>query len=281
MASLPGTARRLHPHRTAKNAHRSLPHWSLFIASLFIAIFPACASQPLTVTREPVTLRLVASDVCGPLAEELAAAYHEERPWVTVQVEVFDAAVARERLRSGAADVAALSWLGEEAEGLWSVPFATDGVAIVVHPTVPVQDLGLEALREIFRGRIGEWADGTPIQVVSREAGAGVRAVFEAAVMEGYDVTLTALVAPDTEGVLEAVAATPGAIGYVSWGRLEDGVRVLSIEGAPPGAEGYSLSYSLYLATREEPEGELREFAQWVLGPEGQRRVRQHFGSGP
>lgn len=256
-------------------------HCSLFIVLLTVALLTACASQPLTVTHEPVTLRLAATDTCGPLIEGLAAAYHEERPWVTVRVEVFNDAVVGERLQAGSAHLAVLSWLGEGGEELWSVPFAADDVAVVVHPAVPVEELGLAELREVFRGRIGEWSNGTPIQVVSREEGAGVRAVFESLVMGGYDVTLTALVAPDTGGVLKAVATTPGAIGYISWSWPKDTVRALSIEGVPPGADSYPLRYALYLAARSEPEGEARDFIQWVLGPEGQERVRRYLGPAP
>ncbi|MCK4473577.1 MAG: hypothetical protein KAW49_17495, partial [Anaerolineae bacterium] len=44
----------------------------LLPASCLLLLLAACTSQPLTVTREPVALRLVAADSCGPLAEELA-----------------------------------------------------------------------------------------------------------------------------------------------------------------------------------------------------------------
>jgi len=240
----------------------------------------ACGPQPLTVTREPVVLDIVASDSCGPLMEELALAYEEGHPWVTVQVTTFNTATAEARLRAGAADLAALSSPHNHPTPLWSVPFATDGVAIVVHPAVPVTGLGLLQLQEIFRGRIGAWEDGTPIQVVSREEGAGTRAVFETTVMDDHDVTLTSVVMPGDQQVLDYVANTPGAIGYVSLGWAASGVRVLAVEGLPPtpdNLDGYPLSYPLLLSTTSEPTGEVREFIQWVLGPEGQQRVQQRF----
>ena len=114
---------------------------------------------------------------------------------------------------------------------------------------------------------------------VSREDGSGTRAVFEGAVLGGRDVTFTAVVMPSSEAVIEYVARTPGAIGYVSSLRpgelLADGVRVPLVEGAPPTPGGisdgsYPISRPLYLAAATEPTGEAREFAQWVLGPEGQ-----------
>jgi hypothetical protein len=78
--------------------------------SLFLLV--ACSPQPVTVTREPATLRLVAADSCGSLVEALAVAYEESRPWVTVHIEVFNSSVAERTLRAGEADLAFLSWRG-------------------------------------------------------------------------------------------------------------------------------------------------------------------------
>ena len=244
--------------------------WGL-VAVLWVV---GCASQPITVTPRPVTLRVLAADAYGPLAEEVAFAYHEARPWVRVEVETFDRGVVEERLRAGAASVGIVG--GSPPAQFWAAPIATDGLAVIVHPAVPVEGLTLAELREVFRGRIGEWPDGTPVQVVSREEGSGTRALFEERVMGGSDVTLTALVAVDSRSMLEAVSATPGAIGYVACGRLEGGVRPIAIDGVPPTTPirpEYPLRYPVLLVAPAEPEGEARAFAQWLLEPEGQATV--------
>ncbi len=245
-------------------------------ASCILLLLAACAPQPLTVTREPVTLRLVAADSCGPLAEELVAAYEETHPWVTVQVEVFNSSVAEQTLRAGGADLALLSWLEEVAgEGpLWSHPCARDGVAVIVHPATPFTEIGLVCLQEIFRGQVQEWG-GMVLTVVSREEGSGTRAAFESVVLGGCDVTPTSVVMPSSEAVVEHVAQTPGALGYVSVPWVDDRVRALPVEGILPTTDAlsdgsYPLSRPFYLAATAEPAGEAREFAQWVLGSEGQ-----------
>ena len=268
-------------------APRPLP-----LAFCLLLLLAACASQPVTVTREPVSLRLVSADSCGPLAEQLAAAYREAYPWVTVQVEVWNSALAQEALRASEADgstelvlseaeglttsLALLSWLGETTaeEPLWSHPFDRDGIAVIVHPGLPLTETGLAYLQDIFRGRVQE-RDGVVLVAVNREQGSGTRFVFESAVMGGYDVTPTSVVMPSSQAVVEYVAQTPGAIGYVSTAWVDDRVRVLPVEGVLPTpatiADGsYPLSRPLYLAATAEPAGEVREFAQWVLGPEGQ-----------
>jgi phosphate transport system substrate-binding protein len=242
----------------------------------------ACAPQPLAVTREPVNLRLVAADSCAPLTEALATAYEEMRPWVTVHVEAYNTALAEEALTDGQADVALLSWIGKDSnDTLWSSPLAADDLAVIVHPASPMTEASLTLLQEIYRGRVQEW-QGLVLAVVSREEGSGTRAAFDSIVLQGRDITLTAVVVPSSEAVVDYVARTPGSIGYVSARRLgdtpSDGVRILPIDGALPSSVAmddglYPLTRALHLATVGEPAGEAREFVQWALGPEGQRVI--------
>jgi phosphate transport system substrate-binding protein len=102
--------------------------------------------------------------------------------------------------------------------------------------------------------------------------------------MDGYDVTLTAVVMTDDRYVLEYVATTPGAVGYVSLGHLTEGARVLAIEGVPPTPDDlsdYPLTNPLLLTARSEPTGEARAFIQWILSPQGQREVVRLLGPSP
>lgn len=247
----------------------------LLLASCFL--LSACAPQPIAVTREPTHLRLVAADTCGPLVEELAVAYEKSHAWATVEVVgVFNAALAERALRDGEADLALLSWI-ESPETLWSQPFARDGIAIIVHPDMPLDEVGLALLREMYRGRVQEW-EGVPLTLVSREEGSGTRAAFESLVLGDLATTPTAVVEPSSDAVIEYVARTPASLGYVSTLWLTDSVRVLPVEGILPTREAiadgsYPLWRPLVMATVGEPTGEAREFAQWVLGPEGQAIV--------
>ncbi|MGD1993632.1 MAG: substrate-binding domain-containing protein [Anaerolineae bacterium] len=251
--------------------------------AVLLATLVACGPQPLTVvTQEPVSLRIVACDACDSPVRELAAAYQTERAWVTLEVETFNTAVAAAQLRSGAADLIALPQTDSLQLPPWSVPFATSAVAIVVHPTAPIEAVDSAQLQEIFRGRTGEWANGTPIQVVSRETGAGTRSIFESRVMGEHNVALTAVVMPGDQQVLDYVASTPGAIGYVSLGQVNSGVRTLSVDGIPPTPatlDQYPLAFTLHLTTPSEPEGEARAFIEWVLSPAGRQQVDQSTSS--
>ncbi len=250
------------------------------LASCLLLSLTACAPQPLTVTREPVTLRLVAADSCESLADELAQTYEDEHPWVTVELETWNSLTAEQTLQAGEADLALLSWIANGENDLWAQPFAHDNIAVIVHPEMPFTEIGLALLQEIFQGRVQEWGD-LVLTVVSREEGSGTRATFDSVVLGNYQVTRTGVVMSSGRAVVEYVARTPGAIGYVPASQVSDsdGVRILPLEGVSPAADsGYPLPLSLYLATVSEPAGAGREFAQWVLGPAGQRNVTRLLG---
>lgn len=258
---------------------RSGKLYRLLIA--FLVLLPAaCASQPLTITPQPATLWFAVSDACEKPVRALSLAYHQQKPWIAIEIVVFNDAVVRERLREGAADGAALIWVGED--GFWTYPFVQDALAVIVHPDVPVDGLTLGQLREILRGRIGEWPDGTPIQVVSREEGAGSLSIVRATVLGGWDLTLTAQVVADDESLLEMVARTPGAIGYVPLSRIAGGVRTLTLEGLPPTpTSDYPLSYACLWAATSEPTGVLRDWFAWTLSPQGQSVAQRSLHSAP
>jgi phosphate transport system substrate-binding protein len=254
----------------------------LLLCSLLFLV--ACVSQPIRVTREPVAMAVVAADTCSPLTRALTEAYAEQRPWVEVAVVSFNNDVALETVRAGEAEIAFLSWpppntAGDESDALWQRSFVQDGAVVIAHSTSPITQTTLAGLRQIYSGRVQEWG-GLVIAVVTREDGSGIRAAFDAYVLGGLDVTLTAVVMPSNEAVMEYVAGTPGAIGYVSsfWlaQAAEDGpgeaVRALPVDGVAPGRRSiedsrYPIAFPLYLATVGDPVGEAREFAQWVLGP--------------
>ena len=248
----------------------------LFVGGLLLLLLCSCVSQPMDATREPIYFRVVAASSCDSIAQRLIAVYEEQPPQATIDLTVFNNAIASDRLRSGEADVALLSWVGEEENALWTAPFAEHEIAVVAHSDFPLQEVGLAVLHEVFRGQLQEW-EGVALTPVSREEGAGTRAVFERMALGGGSVTLNAVVAASDEAVLEAVASREGGIGYVSTCSLSDerlaGMRVVPVEGVLPKDEGYLLQAPLYLATVGEPAGNVRDFAQWVVSPAGRSVV--------
>jgi phosphate transport system substrate-binding protein len=262
------------------------PHWPkapsvrgrALLALLALSAATACSSPAAGVPDSE--LRLVVADSCAALAGRLAQAYEQERPGVDVEIDVFNSGVAAQRLRDGNADLALISWLdrGRDADGIWTHDFAPQAVAVIVHPSLPLEETELDQLRAVFQAQLQE-LDGQQLQPVSREEGAGIRAFFEWIVLGSDSVAQTAIVMPSSQSVVEYVGRSPGAVGYVSTTELGEpanaNVRVLRMRDVLPSAAAasdgsYPLANRLWMATVGEPRGEAREFAQWLLGPGGQ-----------
>jgi phosphate transport system substrate-binding protein len=115
---------------------------------------------------------------------------------------------------------------------------------------------------------------------VSREAEAYSRQIFEERVMQTRAVTRNAVLKASAKDVLDFVANTPGAIGYVPLSWLDERVKATAIAGVVPNPESaangkYVLSSPLYVIAKSEPQGDLREFMAWLLGNPGQTLLSQ------
>jgi phosphate transport system substrate-binding protein len=279
-------------HHTMPQQCRNLVRPLVLPILLWLLI--ACGA-PLE-SHEPVYLRIAGSTSMQPLMEDLDQAYTEQREYVTVDVQGggsrLGIALAREnRIDIGTASRKPTAEDERDPETgtkrLWWTAIAQDGIALVVHPQNAVGGLTLPQARDIFFGRVLDWEEigGTPgeIVVVSREDGSGTREVFEEMVMEEKRVTLTAIVMPSSEAVVEYVARHPTAIGYVSMGYLSPQVKALPVEGVSPTpatvqSGAYPLTRPLYLLTGQEPAGEVKAFIEFALSPAGQAVVEQRYG---
>lgn len=246
--------------------------------------------------HEPVYLRIAGSTSVQPLIKDLAQAYTGQHEYVTIDIQGGGSRLGIALASGNQIDIGTASrtpTVEDErdpetgAKRLWWTAIAQDGIALVVHPQNAVGGLALSQARGIFSGRILDWGEigGTPgeIVVVSREDGSGTREVFEEMVMGEKRVTLTAIVMPSSEAVIEYVARHPMAIGYVSMGYLSPQVKALQIEGVPltPAtvqSGAYPLTRPLYLLTGQEPTGEVKAFIEFALSPAGQAVAGQRYG---
>ena len=242
------------------------------------SVVPTPTTVPLSVT--PQTFTFAYPDALAPLARAWISSYQRAAPAVeVVSLERADP-LAWQALSREEVDVAAVSWApAEPPTQTWRVPVARDGLAVVVHPQNGLPGVTLDQLQEIFQGRRESWEalgglPGAPA-LISREDASGDARFFQRQVMGDLPVALTALVAPNSEAMLQFVGERPLGIGYLSTARLDARVRPLAIEGVPPSPEtvttrAYPLTRDIELAVMGEPEGAVRDFVQWVRGPEGQ-----------
>jgi phosphate transport system substrate-binding protein len=258
----------------------------LFLA--LVALLTACG-EPVA-TPEPVFLRASGSTAMAPLVAELAAAFGDQQPTVSLEVTSLGTQFGLEALRAGETDIALASWLPGDLESGWqATAIARDGIAVIVHPSNPVDGLGLLQLQDLFAGRVYQWAAvggraaQGEVQTVSREEGAGTRAAFEALVMADRAVTPWAVVAASSQAVVENVARHRQAIGYVSMGWVTPEVKVLKVEAELPtgksaGQGSYPITRDLWLVTMEASSDPVQDFVDFALSPAGQQIVGQDYG---
>lgn len=128
----------------------------------------------------------------------------------------------------------------EKAQGLTETVLALDGIAVIVNPDNPVNDLDLETISRIYRGEITNWQDigGNNLEIVliGREAGSGTRDGFES-ITGTEDACKYRQELTSTGDVITTVAGNPAAIGYASLASVKDTVKALSVGGIVPAEE--------------------------------------------
>jgi phosphate transport system substrate-binding protein len=250
---------------------------------LFVSACGATVEPP-----QPIYLTATGSTAMTPVVEELAAAFQERQPHVTIDVVGGGSSLGREAAAANQVNLGLTSWsLDGAPAGTQSNVIARDGIALIVHPTNPITGLTLIQAHDLFSGRAIEWGEvgGSPglVQVVSREDGSGTRDAFETMVMDNDRVTLTALVMPNSQAVVDYMAGDPQAIGYVSMGYLNGQVQVVPVEGLLPTPENvsrgeYHLIREFVFLSRPDASPETQAFLNFVLSPAGQAIVAQRHG---
>ena len=234
------------------------------------------------------SITMAGSTSMEKLANAVAEAFMEKYPNVTVNAEFTGSSAGIESLLSGSVDIGNSSRALEDSEkqnGAVENIVAIDGIAVVVNPDTKVENLTKEQLAQIYTGEITNWKDlggsDSPIVVIGRESGSGTRGAFEE-LLKVEDQCVYASELDSTGAVMAKVAATPGAIGYVSLDVIDDTVKTLKLDGVEPTEENikagsYSLSRPFVMATKGEisEQSELvQNWFEYIKSSEGQEIIK-------
>ncbi|MBI3991305.1 MAG: phosphate ABC transporter substrate-binding protein [Candidatus Omnitrophica bacterium] len=228
---------------------------------------------------------LAGSTAFQPFAEKLAQEYMKAHPDTRIIVQGGGSIVGIQSMKAGVADIAMADLVklpdeltDEKGEyRFWTV--AQDGIAIVVHPSNPVQDVSLENVRDIFSGKITSWEnlgwENKEIVVVSREKGSGTGRSFEELVMGGLSLGPKMLFQDSNGTVRQTVAVTPEAIGYIFIGVVNETVKPVKLGGVVPAKENivkgnYPLVNRIFYASKKGLNDSASDFVNFTLSPEGQ-----------
>ena len=156
----------------------------------------------------------------------------------------------------------------EKAAGLNATVLAYDGIAIIVNPENPVEDLSVETIAKIYTGEIKNWSEvggnDAEIVLIGREAGSGTRDGFEA-ITDTEDACQYRQELTSTGDVITTVSQNPDAIGYASVASVKDSVKAVTVDGVTATDEtikdgSYVVQRPFVLVTKADAE--LSETAQ-------------------
>ncbi len=240
-----------------------------------------CLSMAMGCQRSRAGMTVAGSTSVEPFAELLAEEYMSKHPEVRIYVQGGGSTAGIEAAISGAANIGMSSRNLIDAEKkLYAVTIAQDAIAVILHPSSPIEDLPLDKIREVFSGKIANWKElegpDHPIDIVTREEGSGTRESFQKFVMGKEDISLGALVQDSNGAVRQVISSDPNAIGYISLGLVNDQVKALRISGIQPNLANvnngkYTLVRPFLFVFEREPAGEAKSFLAFVLSLPAQK----------
>ena len=232
-------------------------------------------------------ITLAGSTSMEKLANAMAEAFMEKYPNVTVAPEFTGSGAGLESLAKGTVDIGDASRaLPDDERGGGAVEniVAIDGIAVITDSENAVSDITSEQLAQIYTGEITNWSDlggaDEQIVVIGREAGSGTRDAFEE-LNDVKDACKYAQELDSTGAVLAKVAATPGAIGYVSLDVVDDTVKALQLNSVDATEDNilagtYVLQRPFVMATMGEISEQndlVKAFFDFIHSEEGQQVI--------
>ncbi|MBC7233617.1 MAG: phosphate ABC transporter substrate-binding protein [Chloroflexi bacterium] len=250
------------------------------------------------------TIENKGSDTMVNLALAWAEAYMQLHPEVRISVTGGGSGTGIAAMINGTVDIANASRemkpeeiAAAKANGITPVEFvvARDAIAVVVHPSNPVQQLTLQQISDIYTGKITNWrevgGENRPIVLLSRESNSGTYVYFLEHVVRLGKADSDLLFSPDTllmpssEGISCEVRQNPNAIGYDGLGYVTPDQKVIAVakDASSPYVlpsvatvnDGtYPIARPLYMYTAGEPHGQIKAYLDWILS-EGQTQVTE------
>ena len=234
------------------------------------------------------SVTLAGSTSMEKLANAMNEAFMEKYPNVSATAEFTGSSAGIESLAAGSVDIGDASRAlsdDEKGQGIVENIVAIDGIAVITDTDNTITDIKSEDLAKVYTGEITNWKDlggkDEQIVVIGREAGSGTRDAFEE-LMDVKDSCKYAQELDSTGAVLAKVAATPGAVGYVSLDVLDDTVNGLQINSVEPTEENilagtYVLQRPFVMATKgeiSEQSEQVQAYFDFINSEDGQNVIK-------
>ncbi len=262
-----------------------------FLKTMLPALGLALALAPVLAAGQEI--KITGSTTVLPVAQKAAEVFMRLNPEARISVAGTGSGDGIKAIIDGTADIGnssremkpkELALAQERGVSPVASAVALDCIVPVVHPANPVKDLSLEQLRDIYAGKVRNWkqvgGEDKPVVAVSRDTSSGTFEVWNEHVLGKARVRPDAQMQASNGAVAQAVAGNKYAIGYIGIGYLNPQLKALSVGGVVASAQSardktYPIARPLLMYTARPPEGAVKRFLDYLLGPEGQELVRQ------
>jgi phosphate transport system substrate-binding protein len=205
-------------------------------------------------------LRIVGETVEGRRVVVEVAAHGSSTGFTALKAASADLAASSRPIKDG--ELASLQSLGDLKSPNAEQVIAIDGLAIILHPDNPLNQLDTVQLAHIFSGEVKTWEDlggrGGPIHLYARDDQSGTYDTFKELVLSGRGKTLSSSAKrfESSEQLSDAVSADPKGIGFIGLPYVRQAKAVAIVDGQSQAmlplnsliaTEDYPLSRRLFL----------------------------------
>ncbi|MDO9557958.1 MAG: substrate-binding domain-containing protein [Coriobacteriia bacterium] len=227
-------------------------------------------------------LRISGSGTCLPLVHILSEEYPGNAEFVYLPG--LHSGGGIEGVANGDLEIGAVSRELSEDEaalGLDYVALSDDGLVIAVHPSVTIDGLTTQQVRDIYAGKYSDWAElggeDAPITILDRNEDESAKIILRQYVL-GSDLEITpkAVNLYYESDMIEGLQSTVGAIGYFSLGQglsQDVPVRYLELDGVAATVDNilngsYKMVRPLGVVTASTPSADIAAFLEWATSSE-------------
>lgn len=273
---------------------------AVLVLVLLVFAVAGCSKRDKQDSQNKKSVTIKGSDTMVHLMSTMAEAYMKFKAGDQVSVTGGGSGTGIAAIINGTTDICASSRDMQQKEkddaksknvNIVEKVIAFDGLAVIVHPDNPINELTMEQVKKVFTGAYKNWKElggpDQPITALSRESNSGTYVFFQEHVLEKENFDPTVKLMPASSSIAQSISQDKWSIGYLGLGYTKEGnIKVLNIKkdanslAVTPNHntvldKSYSIARPLFLIFNGEPQGINASFLEFSVSPEGQKIVEE------
>ncbi|RDY26587.1 phosphate ABC transporter substrate-binding protein [Romboutsia weinsteinii] len=220
----------------------------------------------------------------GPVMEVVAEDFQAKNEGIKIEIQQVGSSAGVKNTIDGTSEIGMVSRDlkdEEKSSGIKETEIALDGIAVVTNKANEIKDLTVAQIKDIYTGKITNWKDvggkDAPIVVVSREDGSGTRDGFQDNVgFESEELVADATISDGSGNIKSTVEGNENAIGYISFGYVDEAVNNVTVDGVELNAENvkggtYPIARPFILVNKDDISEQGKSLIDFILSDDGQK----------